>query len=119
MDQRKKFGLDYENRKGKKFFKIAFSSLSDMCCKRKCNVACSEESQFRILDLRKGPKRTRNRAELLTGEVSNIQLQKTYSKPLPGDPEMKKDFISLLPLIDTIYHQFYNNLKTTRDTTIR
>lgn len=71
----------------------------------------NKEAPFRILDLRKGPMRTRNRAELTSG-VSNIRLPLTYNGPLSIDSEKKKDLISLLPLLDPIYHQFFKDLKT-------
>lgn len=48
MDKRKKLGLDYENRKGKKFSKKRFFCLNGMCCKQKCNLVCSEEIQKQI-----------------------------------------------------------------------
>jgi len=71
----------------------------------------NKEAPFRILDLRKGAIRTRNRAELTSG-VSNIRLPQTYNGPLSIDSEKKKDLISQLPLLDPIYHQFYKDLKT-------
>lgn len=48
MDKWKKLGLDYENRKGKKISKKLFSCLNGMCCKQKCNIVCSEETQKQI-----------------------------------------------------------------------
>ncbi|KAE9542460.1 hypothetical protein AGLY_003321 [Aphis glycines] len=71
----------------------------------------NKEAPFRILDLRKGAMRTRNRAEFTSG-LSNIRLPLTYNGPLSIDSEKKKDLISLLPLLDLIYHQFYKDLKT-------
>jgi len=70
-----------------------------------------EDTPFRSLDLRKGTIKTRFRAELTSG-ASNLNLPNTYNDPLPIEVEKKKDLISILPLIDPIYHPFYNSLKT-------
>lgn len=64
---------------------------------------------FRHLDLRKGALRTRTN---ITNNISNLVAPQTYSGPVPVDVEKKKDIISMLPLIDSIYHPFYHDLKT-------
>ncbi|KAL4154209.1 hypothetical protein QTP88_002041 [Uroleucon formosanum] len=64
----------------------------------KFKYTLNKETPFRILDLKKGAIRNRNRAEL--------------TRPLSIDPENKKDLISFLPLLDPVYHQFYKDLKT-------
>jgi len=67
-----------------------------------------EDTPFRLLNLRKFTIKTRFRAELTTSGASNLNLPNTYNGLLPIEVEKKKDLISLLPLIDSIY----NSLKT-------
>jgi len=47
MDKRKKLGLDCENRNGN-ISKKLFSCFNGMCCKQKCNLLSSEETQKQI-----------------------------------------------------------------------
>ena len=42
--------------------------------------------------------------------ILNEMLKKEYTGPLPISEEKKKDLLSLLPFIDTRFHQFYKNL---------
>lgn len=43
-----------------------------------------------------------------------LYCTRSVSGPLPISNAKKKDLLSLLPLIDPIYHAFYENLFTTQ-----
>lgn len=74
------------------------------------------EAPFRKLDLRKTTGKTRAGKESIN--ISQLVLPQTYHKPNPIDSEKKKDLLSLLPLIDPLYHPFYQGLKTKTKQTI-
>lgn len=66
-----------------------------------------DETPFKTMDLRK-----RSR-----GRPSEIRIGRLYITPLPIPVEKKKDLLSLLHLIDPIFHSFYQNLCTSANST--
>ncbi|XP_063216648.1 uncharacterized protein LOC134542596 [Bacillus rossius redtenbacheri] len=64
-----------------------------------------EDAPFREICLKR---RNRSPDELL-------HPKKCYNSTLAISKEKKKDLLELLPLIDTVFHSFYLNLKTTVD----
>jgi len=73
------------------------------------------DAPFRILDLKKTTGKTRAGKEL---EASQLVIPQTYNKPNLIDIHKKKDLLSLLPLIDPLYHQFYPGFKTKSKQTV-
>lgn len=62
------------------------------------------------------PFRTLN--TLKRGGISSMndeQLSNCYTAPLPVTTEKKKDLLDLLPFIDSAFHQYYQNIRTTDD----
>ena len=45
-------------------------------------------------------------------QIQIDDVPKAYTEPIKISAEKKKDLISMLPLIDSVYHMFYNNLST-------
>lgn len=60
---------------------------------------------FKILDLRKG--RILN---IINVDATAITIPQTYEGPTPIDEAKEKDLLSMLPLIASEYHSFYENL---------
>lgn len=76
----------------------------------KFKTTLDPDAPFRILDLKKTTGKTRAGKETIS--ASQLVIPQTYNKPNPIDFEKKKDLLSLLPLIDPLYHPFYYGLKT-------
>lgn len=45
-------------------------------------------------------------------EITFNEIPVCYNQPIPISAEKKKDLISMLPLIDKEYHNFYESLQT-------
>ena len=57
---------------------------------------------FRMMDLRRNKR----------GRPSFSDLKLTYTGPIPVSSKKKEDLLSLLPLLDPVYHTFYASLRT-------
>lgn len=47
------------------------------------------------------------------GHQENIEINWSYHSPLPINALKMQNLFSLLPLLDPVFHGFYNNLRTT------